>query len=218
MAIVSPASGSSRKRCDDDSACAIPPHSLEPRIVSEIERQTGELALALQVKGLMNVQFAVKDGEVYLIEVNPRASRTVPFVAKAIGVPVAKIAARVMAGEKLSNLPGIERKPGYIAVKESVFPFAKFPEADPILGPEMKSTGEVMGTGLSFGEAYAKAQLASGVTLPTRGVCLISVRERDKPAAVTLARRLVAQGFEIVAGRPEHKQRRLHPPSQRPIG
>ena len=148
----------------------------------------------------MNIQFAIQNGIVYILEVNPRASRTVPFVSKATGVPLAKMAARVMTGSKLKEL-GLttERVPKFFAVKESVFPFAKFPEADPILGPEMKSTGEVMGTGRSFGEAYAKAQLASGVTLPTRGVCLISVRERDKPAAVTLARRLVAQGFEIVA-------------------
>ena len=155
---------------------------------------------ALNVVGLMNIQFAIQNGIVYILEVNPRASRTVPFVSKATGVPLAKMAARVMTGAKLKEL-GLtaERVPKFFAVKESVFPFAKFPEADPILGPEMKSTGEVMGTGRSFGEAYAKAQLASGVTLPTRGVCLISVRERDKPAAVTLARRLVAQGFEIVA-------------------
>jgi carbamoyl-phosphate synthase large subunit len=148
----------------------------------------------------MNVQYAVKGETVYVLEVNPRASRTVPFVSKAIGMPLAKMAARVMTGSKLKDLGlTVERVPEFFAVKESVFPFAKFPEADPILGPEMKSTGEVMGTGRSFGEAYAKAQLASGVVLPTRGVCLLSVRERDKPAAVTLARRLVAQGFEIVA-------------------
>src|SRR5256885_9500224 len=128
-----------------DSACAIPPHSLSPEIVGEIERQTRELALALKVRGLMNVQFAVKEGEVYLIEVNPRASRTVPFVAKAIGTPVAKMAARVMAGAPLSALGAIRRIEDYVAVKESVFPFARFPGTDPVLGPEMKSTGEVMG-------------------------------------------------------------------------
>jgi carbamoyl-phosphate synthase large subunit len=183
-----------------DSGCSLPPNSLNAETQEEIKEQTRKLARALKVVGLMNIQFAIQNGIVYILEVNPRASRTVPFVSKATGVPLAKMAARVMAGSKLSEL-GLtaERVPKFFAVKESVFPFSKFPEADPILGPEMKSTGEVMGTGRSFGEAYAKAQLASGVTLPTRGVCLISVRERDKPAAVTLARRLVAQGFEIVA-------------------
>ena len=148
----------------------------------------------------MNVQFAIQGGIVYVLEVNPRASRTVPFVSKATGVPLAKVAARVMSGRTLAEL-GLtrERVPPYYSVKEAVFPFGKFPDADPILGPEMKSTGEVMGTGRSFGEAYAKAQAASGVVLPTRGVCLISVRERDKPAAVGLARLLIARGFEIVA-------------------
>src|SRR4029079_8389668 len=147
-----------------------------------LKEQTRKLARALKVVGLMNIQFAIQNGIVYILEVNPRASRTVPFVSKATGVPLAKMAARVMSGAKLKDLGmTVERVPKFFAVKESVFPFAKFPEADPILGPEMKSTGEVMGTGASFGEAYAKAQLASGVVLPTRGVCLISVRERDKP-------------------------------------
>jgi carbamoyl-phosphate synthase large subunit len=148
----------------------------------------------------MNVQFAIQNGIVYVLEVNPRASRTAPFVSKATGVPLAKAGARVMAGRTLAEL-GLtkERIPPYFSVKEAVFPFAKFPDADPILGPEMKSTGEVMGTGRSFGEAYAKAQTASGVTLPTRGVCLISVRERDKPGAVKLAQLLIARGFSIVA-------------------
>src|SRR6185369_17094899 len=127
------------------SACSIPPYSLDDRVVREIERQARELALALKVKCLMNIQFAVKDGEVYLIEVNPRASRTVPFVAKAIGQPVAKFAARIMAGEKLADLPPIRREFEYMAVKEAVFPFARFPGSDPVLTPEMKSTGEVMG-------------------------------------------------------------------------
>ena len=183
-----------------DSGCSLPPNSLSAETQEDLRDQTRKLARALKVVGLMNIQFAIQNGIVYILEVNPRASRTVPFVSKATGVPLAKMAARVMTGVKLKEL-GLttERVPKFFAVKESVFPFAKFPEADPILGPEMKSTGEVMGTGRSFGEAYAKAQLASGVTLPTRGVCLISVRERDKPAAVTLARRLVAQGFEIVA-------------------
>jgi carbamoyl-phosphate synthase large subunit len=183
-----------------DSGCSLPPYSLSAEVQEDIKEQTRKLARALKVVGLMNIQFAIQNGIVYILEVNPRASRTVPFVSKASGVPLAKVAARVMAGAKLKEL-GVteERVPKFFAVKESVFPFAKFPEADPILGPEMKSTGEVMGTGKSFGEAYAKAQLASGVMLPTRGVCLLSVRDRDKPSAVTLARRLIAQGFEIVA-------------------
>jgi len=148
----------------------------------------------------MNVQFAVKDRVVYVLEVNPRASRTVPFVGKATGVPIAKIAARVMTGRKLRELGAtVERVPKYFSVKEAVFPFNKFPEADPILGPEMKSTGEVMGTGRTFGEAYAKSQSASGVVLPRQGTCLISVRDRDKEGAVGLARRLIAHGFQIVA-------------------
>jgi carbamoyl-phosphate synthase large subunit len=183
-----------------DSGCSLPPNSLNAEIQAELREQTRKLARALNVVGLMNVQFAIQNGIIYILEVNPRASRTVPFVSKATGVPLAKMAARVMTGEKLKDL-GLttERIPKFFAVKESVFPFAKFPEADPILGPEMKSTGEVMGTGRTFGEAYAKAQLASGVTLPTRGVCLLSVRDRDKPQAVVLARRLVQRGFEIVA-------------------
>src|SRR5215475_11865078 len=148
----------------------------------------------------MNIQFAIQAGVIYVLEVNPRASRTVPFVSKATGLPLAKIAARVMTGHKLKQLVGaVERVPPYFSVKEAVFPFAKFPEADPILGPEMKSTGEVMGTGRTFGEAYAKAQAASGVTLPRSGVVLISVRERDKPGAVTLAKKLIERGFEIAA-------------------
>ncbi|HJY41681.1 MAG TPA: carbamoyl-phosphate synthase large subunit, partial [Steroidobacteraceae bacterium] len=183
-----------------DSGCSLPPNSLSAETQADLKEETRKLARALKVVGLMNIQFAIQNGIVYILEVNPRASRTVPFVSKATGVPLAKMAARVMTGSKLKELGlTVERVPQFFAVKESVFPFAKFPEADPILGPEMKSTGEVMGTGRSFGEAYAKAQLASGVVLPTRGVCLLSVRDRDKPAAVTLARRLVAQGFEIVA-------------------
>jgi carbamoyl-phosphate synthase large subunit len=148
----------------------------------------------------MNIQVAIQNGTVYVLEVNPRASRTVPFVGKATGVPVAKIAALVMAGRKLRELNALEeRQPSYYSVKEAVFPFNKFPEADPILGPEMKSTGEVMGTGRTFGEAYAKSQAASGIVLPRKGVCLISVRDRDKPGAVILAKRLIAHGFQIVA-------------------
>jgi carbamoyl-phosphate synthase large subunit len=183
-----------------DSGCSLPPYSLSADLQAQIRDQTRRMALALNVIGLMNVQFAIQNGIVYVLEVNPRASRTAPFVSKATGVPLAKVGARVMTGRTLAEL-GItrERVPPYHSVKEAVFPFGKFPDADPILGPEMKSTGEVMGTGRSFGEAYAKAQSASGVVLPTRGVCLISVRERDKPAAVNLARLLIARGFEIVA-------------------
>jgi carbamoyl-phosphate synthase large subunit len=183
-----------------DSSCSLPPNSLSEQLQDELRAQTRKLALALNVVGLMNVQFAIQNGVVYVLEVNPRASRTVPFVSKATGVPIAKIAARVMTGARLRELGAlIERVPPYYSVKEAVFPFLKFPEADPILGPEMKSTGEVMGTGRTFGEAYAKSQSASGVILPRQGCCLISVRERDKDGAVPLARRLMAHGFTIVA-------------------
>ena len=183
-----------------DSSCSLPPNSLSPQLQDELREQTRKLAHALQVVGLMNIQFAIQNGAVYVLEVNPRASRTVPFVGKATGVPIAKLAVRVMTGRSLRDLGALEeRVPGYFSVKEAVFPFNKFPEADPILGPEMKSTGEVMGTGRTFGEAYAKSQSASGVVLPRTGVCLISVRDRDKPGAVPLARRLLARGFEIVA-------------------
>jgi carbamoyl-phosphate synthase large subunit len=183
-----------------DSGCSLPPNSLSPAIQAELREQTRKLAKALNVVGLMNIQFAIQNGVIYILEVNPRASRTVPFVSKATGVPLAKIAARVMTGRKLRELGATEEHvPPFYSVKEAVFPFVKFPEADPILGPEMKSTGEVMGTGRTFGEAYAKAQAASGVTLPRKGVCLISVRDRDKVAAVGLARKLIERGFEIVA-------------------
>jgi carbamoyl-phosphate synthase large subunit len=183
-----------------DSGCSLPPVSLAREMQSELREQTRKLARALNVIGLMNVQFAIQAGVIYVLEVNPRASRTVPFVSKATGLPLAKIAARVMTGHKLKQLVGaIERVPPYFSVKEAVFPFSKFPEADPILGPEMKSTGEVMGTGRTFGEAYAKAQTASGVVLPRQGVCFISVRDRDKPTAVTLAKKLIERGFEVVA-------------------
>ncbi|HUQ09944.1 MAG TPA: carbamoyl-phosphate synthase large subunit [Steroidobacteraceae bacterium] len=183
-----------------DSGCSLPPNSLSPEIQAELREQTRKLAKALNVIGLMNIQFAIQNGIIYVLEVNPRASRTAPFVSKATGVPLAKIGARVMTGRKLKSMEGAtEVVPPYYSVKEAVFPFTKFPEADPILGPEMKSTGEVMGTGRTFGEAYAKAQAASGVTLPRMGVVLISVRERDKPGAVVLARKLVEKGFEIAA-------------------
>jgi carbamoyl-phosphate synthase large subunit len=182
-----------------DSACAIPPHSLGPDLVKEIERQTRELALALKVKGLMNVQFAVKDGEVYLIEVNPRASRTVPFVAKAVGTPVAKMAARVIAGEPLSEVGEVRRISNYIAVKESVFPFARFPGTDPVLGPEMKSTGEVMGIDTDFDIAFAKSLLGAGMNLPQSGTAFVSVKDADKDNIIPAVEKLVELGFSIIA-------------------
>ncbi|MCP5384981.1 MAG: carbamoyl-phosphate synthase large subunit [Altererythrobacter sp.] len=182
-----------------DSACTIPPYSLPKEIVEEMERQGEALARALNVVGLMNVQFAVKDGEVYLIEVNPRASRTVPFVAKAIGQPIAKIAARVMAGEKLDSFPPFKRDLDYMAVKEAVFPFSRFPGADPVLSPEMRSTGEVMGIDKDFPAAFLKSQLGAGMTLPRRGKVFVSVKESDQAPIVPAVRTLVEMGFEIVA-------------------
>tara|TARA_R110002126_G_scaffold10236_36_gene46180 strand:+ start:39785 stop:43120 length:3336 start_codon:yes stop_codon:yes gene_type:complete len=182
-----------------DSACSIPPYSLSDEIIAEMERQTEALAFGLKVKGLMNIQFAVKDGEVYLIEVNPRASRTVPFVAKAIGVPIAKIASRVMAGEKLKDLPPIDRHIDYIAVKEAVFPFSRFPGIDPVLSPEMKSTGEVMGIDQSFAIAFAKAQLGAGNILPDAGTIFISVKETDKKVIEPAARLADKLGFRLIA-------------------
>jgi carbamoyl-phosphate synthase large subunit len=182
-----------------DSACSIPPHSLSKETVREIERQTRELALALKVKGLMNVQFAVKEDEVYLIEVNPRASRTVPFVAKAIGRPVAKIAARVMAGEPLASFDPIGRDLAYVAVKESVFPFARFPGTDPVLGPEMKSTGEVMGIDKDFDIAFAKALIGAGMILPHSGTAFVSVKDADKDNIVPAVEKLVELGFAVIA-------------------
>ncbi|MGE8140940.1 carbamoyl-phosphate synthase large subunit [Novosphingobium sp. NPDC080210] len=182
-----------------DSACTLPPYSLPAEIIAEMERQAEALALALGVKGLMNIQFAVKDGEVYLIEVNPRASRTVPFVAKAIGQPVAKIAARVMAGEKLSTFPPFKRELDYMAVKEAVFPFARFPGVDPVLSPEMKSTGEVMGIDDSFAVAFAKSQLGAGTRLPESGVVFVSVKDTDKPVILPAVKQLIEQGFKVIA-------------------
>ena len=183
-----------------DSGCSLPPVTLSKDVIDTLCAQVKDMARALKVVGIMNTQFAIQNGVIYLLEVNPRASRTVPFVSKAIGQPLAKIAAKAMAGISLQE-QGFTREvvPPYYSVKESVFPFGKFPEADPILGPEMKSTGEVMGTGRSFGEAYAKAQLASGVTLPRIGTAFISVRDRDKDEAVELAKSLVAKGFRIIA-------------------
>jgi carbamoyl-phosphate synthase large subunit len=185
-----------------DSACVLPPFSLPADIVDEIRRQTVALALELKVIGLMNIQFAVKDGDIYLLEVNPRASRTVPFVSKATGRPLAKIAARIMAGKSLQEL-GIRDEiiPEYMSVKEAVFPFVKFPGVDTLLGPEMKSTGEVMGIDREFGKAFAKAQLGAGVKLPTSGKVFISVKESDKSLIVGGARKLVAAGFSLVATR-----------------
>ncbi|MCH7821686.1 MAG: carbamoyl-phosphate synthase large subunit [Proteobacteria bacterium] len=183
-----------------DSGCSLPPFSLSPEIQKELAAQAIKLCKGLNVIGLMNTQFAIQNDVVYLLEVNPRASRTVPFVSKATGIPLAKIAAKVMVGESLAKQGFVnQRIPEYFSVKEAVFPFIKFPGADPILGPEMKSTGEVMGVGRSFGEAYAKAQLASGVVLPRQGTALLSIRDRDKDAAVELAKILVGQGFDLVA-------------------
>ncbi|GGC20008.1 carbamoyl-phosphate synthase (glutamine-hydrolyzing) [Novosphingobium marinum] len=182
-----------------DSACTLPTHSLSEAVVDEMIRQAGALARGLKVRGLMNVQFAVKDEEVYLIEVNPRASRTVPFVAKAIGQPVAKIASRIMAGEKLADFPPLVRDISYMAVKEAVFPFSKFPGVDPVLSPEMKSTGEVMGIDKNFPLAFAKAQLGAGMHLPEEGTAFVSVKNSDKEYILPAVKELVEQGFRIVA-------------------
>jgi carbamoyl-phosphate synthase large subunit len=182
-----------------DSACSLPPHSLAPAIVAEIKRQTGLLARSLNVVGLMNVQFAVKAGDIYILEVNPRASRTVPFVAKATGIPIAKIASRIMAGESLASFQLVDRPMKHVAVKEAVFPFARFPGVDILLGPEMKSTGEVMGIDSDFPRAFAKSQLGSGTHLPTTGTAFLSVRDADKPGLTEIARRLNELGFKVIA-------------------
>ncbi|MDN2565482.1 carbamoyl-phosphate synthase large subunit [Aquibium sp. A9E412] len=188
-----------------DSACSLPVHALAADIVEELERQTAALARALHVGGLMNVQYAVKDGEVYVLEVNPRASRTVPFVAKTIGRPIAKIAARVMAGESLATAADAyggtvdANALGHIAVKEAVFPFARFPGVDTLLGPEMKSTGEVMGLDRDYHLAFAKAQLGAGVDLPRAGTLFVSVRDADKPRVLPAVRRLAGLGFKVLA-------------------
>jgi carbamoyl-phosphate synthase large subunit len=189
-----------------DSACSLPPHSLSDELQDELRLQTAAMAIALKVVGLMNVQFAIKveDGKdvVYVLEVNPRASRTVPYVSKATGVPLAKVAARVMAGKTLAELGmGEEIVPPYFSVKEAVFPFNKFPGVDPLLGPEMKSTGEVMGVGTTFGEAFIKSQLAAGVRLPTAGTVFLSVRDADKVKVIEVARTLSGLGFGLVATR-----------------
>lgn len=190
-----------------DSACSLPAFSLPPEIIEEIKNQTRSLAKELNVIGLINIQFAVQNGEIFIIEVNPRASRTVPFVSKSIGVPLAKIAARVMAGKSLKEIGFTEEiKPTHISVKESVFPFNKFTDVDVLLGPEMKSTGEVMGIDKTFGRAFAKAQLATGIKLPLQGTAFISVKDSDKPKAVNIAQGLQKLGFRILAtaGTAEH--------------
>jgi carbamoyl-phosphate synthase large subunit len=183
-----------------DSACVLPPHSLSPEMIQQIKAASKAMALELNVIGLMNVQFAVKDNELYVLEVNPRASRTVPFVSKATGVPLAKLATKVMMGMKLAEL-GLTKEVdvSHWAVKEAVFPFDRFANVDTLLGPEMKSTGEVMGLDSSVGIAFAKSQLAAGQKLPTRGNVLFSVRDSDKPAILPLARRLLNLGFSILA-------------------
>ena len=184
-----------------DSACVLPPHTLPQAIIAEIERQTGALALALGVVGLMNVQFAVKEGVIYILEVNPRASRTVPFVAKVIGMPVASYAARIMAGTKLSQLKLKKKKLKHVGVKEAIFPFGRFPGVDPILGPEMRSTGEVMGIDSDHAIAFAKAQLGVGAMLPISGTVFVSVKETDKERVLPAVRQLAELGFKVVATR-----------------
>jgi carbamoyl-phosphate synthase large subunit len=184
-----------------DSACCLPPHSLASHVERELRRQTTQMAKALKVKGLMNVQYAIQKDTVYVLEVNPRASRTVPYVSKATGLPLAMIAARCMAGKTLKEQQVEEVTPTYFSVKEAVFPFARFPGVDTILGPEMKSTGEVMGVGDTFGEAFVKSQIAAGVKFPDGGRAFISVRDGDKHAAVQVARDLTELGFTLLATR-----------------
>jgi carbamoyl-phosphate synthase large subunit len=182
-----------------DSACSLPPHSLTEKTIAELERQTRALALALDVGGLMNVQYAIKNGDIYVLEVNPRASRTVPFVAKVTGLPVAKIAARVMAGETLASFKLKPAQYDHIGVKEAVFPFARFPGVDTVLGPEMKSTGEVMGLDNSFEIAFAKSQIGGGSRLPRSGTVFVSVRDTDKPRILDTIRLLAKLGFKVIA-------------------
>ncbi|HEX4892828.1 MAG TPA: carbamoyl-phosphate synthase large subunit, partial [Hyphomicrobiaceae bacterium] len=193
-----------------DSACSLPVHSLDSSIVVRLEKQTRDLALALGVVGLMNVQYAIKDRQIVILEVNPRASRTVPFVAKVIGIPVAGIAARIMAGEALKSFGLKAPKLTHIAVKEAVFPFARFPGVDPILGPEMRSTGEVMGIDRDYALAFAKSQLGSGNPLPEGGTVFISVREADKDRILGAARDLVELGFRLVATRGTKRHLEAH--------
>jgi carbamoyl-phosphate synthase large subunit len=183
-----------------DSACSLPPYSLAPALVAELKRQTVMMARALNVCGLMNVQFAVQNSVVYVLEVNPRASRTVPFVSKATGAALAKVAARCMVGRTLAvQRVNVDIVPPYFSVKEAVFPFSKFPGVDPLLGPEMRSTGEVMGVGKTFGEALFKSQLAAGNTLPESGNVLLSVKDSDKARTVEIARLLHDMGYGLVA-------------------
>jgi len=184
-----------------DSACSLPPRSLSKETIAEIERQTIAMARALKVQGLMNVQYAIQNSEIYVLEVNPRASRTVPFVAKAIGLPVAAIASRVMAGETLKSMNLKKPNPKHISVKEAVLPFARFPGVDTILGPEMRSTGEVMGVDENFGRAFAKSQIGAGTKLPTGGTVFLSVKDSDKDLIEAPARELVAMGFSLIATR-----------------
>src|SRR6185312_2448429 len=188
-----------------DSACTLPPHSLSPAILATVREQTRKLALHLKVRGLINIQYAVKDGAVYVLEANPRASRTVPFVSKAAGLPVARIATWVMMGKKLKSLvPAAALKgavPPYTATKEAVMPFIKFPGVDPRLGPEMKSTGEVMGLDADFPRSFAKSQEAAGLSLPTSGSVFLSVRDDDKSEILHVARALRQMGFTLVATR-----------------
>jgi len=179
----------------------LPPYTFQKELIDRLKTQAKQLAKALRVKGLMNVQFAVRDGEIFVIEVNPRASRTVPFVGKATGVPWAKIAAKVMAGKTLKELGHTSDAPvpKHVSVKEVVFPFAKFPGIDIVLGPEMKSTGEVMGIDTNFARAFYKSQLAAGTQLPEKGTAYVSVRDADKPAVVPIVRQLLDLGFNVIA-------------------
>jgi carbamoyl-phosphate synthase large subunit len=188
-----------------DSACVLPPHTLSPAILAEIRAATKSLALELGVKGLMNIQFAVKDNLLYVLEVNPRASRTAPFVSKATGIPWAKVATKVMLGISLAE-QGITQEviPRHISVKEAVFPFVRFPKVDPVLGPEMRSTGEVMGIDYKLGMAYAKSQVGAGQNLPEKGAVFISVKDADKPLAAPLAAKFQKLGFKVLASRGTH--------------
>ncbi len=182
-----------------DSACSVPPYSLKKEIIDEIESQTTRLAIALEVVGLINIQFAIKDNEIYVLEVNPRASRTVPFISKAIGIPVAKIAAQIMVGEKIEKFNLKKRNKNTFAIKEAVFPFNKFPNVDVLLGPEMKSTGEVMGIDKNFGLSFAKSQMACGNSLPVSGTAFISVKDKDKKNALDFAKKLKGLNFKLCA-------------------
>ena len=182
-----------------DSACSLPPKNLDDATIAELKRQTRELALALKVGGLMNVQYAIKDGVINILEVNPRASRTVPFVAKVMGKPFAKIASRIMAGETLASFNLVERDIKHVAIKEAVFPFNRFPGVDTVLGPEMKSTGEVIGLDTDYAIAFAKSQIGAGSKVPREGTVFVSVRDDDKALIVEAIRQLETAGFHIVA-------------------